>query len=159
MFDHKEELDIEPGEGAWVPVRLDRDIKKAKGTSLCVQQLRRTGTQRDSLAVCPGLISEEDCKKGGMVFVANAGYMDASLSPGERIACVIQGGAQHRRCTTTGFQDSDMAFYEEVGGLQGLPETVHGRQPCLQVRKYHASKSNRRVRTVRAMREPAAEAA
>ena len=35
MFDHDEDIDLEPNEGAWLTVRTDRTIKKELGTSLC----------------------------------------------------------------------------------------------------------------------------
>ena len=106
FFDHDEEIYLEPGQGVWVPVFADTDIKKEKGTSLCVQQLRCAESERQSLSVAP--VADDIGDAGGIIFMTNSGCVDLTIIPEQRLACIIEGGIQRRRCTSTGSQDTDI---------------------------------------------------
>jgi len=99
-----EPFGLEPGDGAWVPVRREHEgpgVASCAGPSLEFV-LQAFGSETD---VAPGLWTSG--AKEGMVFVANTTEFDQVILEGSALGVVAAAAVQTRRCRTCRAEDTE----------------------------------------------------
>ena len=96
-----ERIDLEPGEGAWVPVRRKRRQGPTQEHKAEVV-LQGLGAPTD---VAPGLWTTGQDE--GLVFVANTTAFDQEVEPGATVGVVARAAVQTRVCGACGAEDTE----------------------------------------------------
>ena len=102
-------VDLEPGDGAWVPVRRERRHGKRSDEGRAEVVLQ---SQEGPTDVAPGLWSTGQDE--GLVFVANTTAFDQVVEDGAAVAVVAPAAVQTRVCQACGAEDTE-AWPEEPG--------------------------------------------
>ena len=101
VYRGEDDLELEPGEGAWIPVKRTGTGYRPNG----VQQ--EVVLQQDEACtdVAPGVW--EPGMREGLVFVANTTNFDQRVETGAIVGVVAEAGVQTRWCTACGAADTE----------------------------------------------------